>query len=508
MPASTPRGWWIMAKLLAARLSKVSSDMLALPLFKDTQPSKLFKELDEALGGLLTRVVSVGDFKGEEGESLLLYPSGIASPRILLVGLGRKDDVDLEKLRVFGGVAVQRAKELKLRKVAVALPRGLDIDPVDQLRAVAEGAMLANYVYSEKSGDMKEREVEELVFVSTALTPGGDETLREVEVVAQAYRIARDLANAPASKMNPARFEEEVRKVFSQLPVDVKVFHREELEKMGMYGIISVGKGSAVPPRLVVLEYRGGEEGSPWYGIVGKGVCFDAGGLGIKTAESMRNMKFDKSGAAYAVGIVYAAARLGLKMNLVAALPLVENLPSGSAYKPGDVIRMFNGKTVEVGHTDAEGRLIMADALAYLAQEYRPRVLVDLATLTGAIVVALGSVMAGLYTNSDDVAKAMEKAAKKTGERVWRMPLVKEYHDLIKSDVADIRNVGVVRSAGAGVAAAFLENFVEGTPWAHLDIAGVAWVKEDGPKKPYYPKGATGFGIRLVLEFLKIYSGS
>ncbi|RLG77453.1 MAG: leucyl aminopeptidase, partial [Thermoprotei archaeon] len=240
-----------------------------------------------------------------------------------------------------------------------------------------------------------------------------------------------------------------------------------------------------------------------WHAVVGKGVCFDAGGLDLKSATSMHQMKFDKSGASYAAAIAYATAKLGLKINLVALLPLVENLPSGKSYKPLDIIKMYNGLTVEVHNTDAEGRLILADSLAYAEKNYHPETIIDLATLTGSIIVALGNQGAGLFTNNEDLKNKLLRVAEETGERVWPMPLWKEFYEDLKSDFADIKNLGIGRAGGAIAAAAFLSKFVEKTKWAHLDIAGTAWVQEEGPRKPYYPKGATGYSIRLVLKYLK-----
>jgi len=282
----------------------------------------------------------------------------------------------------------------------------------------------------------------------------------------------------------------------------VRVIGMEELEEMGMGGIVNVGRGSSHEPKLIILEYDGtgrGEEERP-YVVVGKAITFDTGGISLKPSEKMEEMKYDKSGGAAVVGIVKAAALLKLPIRLIGLIPAAENMPGGNAYKPGDIIRFRNGKTAEIINTDAEGRLILADALAYGA-EMKPRVMIDLATLTGACVIALGTHATGLLTNNQELGEKIKESGERTGERVWQLPLWKQYKEQLKSEVADMKNVGG-RPGGAITAAAFLSNFVGETPWAHLDIAGTAWTQETTEKKSYIPKGATGVGVRLVIDYL------
>lgn len=477
-------------------LREVKADALALIVFKDVKPSEMYPDVEASAGGVVTKALELGDFRGDEGEVLVTYCSSTPYLRVLAVGGGERSEATYETLRVYGGAAVSKSMSLGVKSLAIYLHPLRDRRR--SLRAVAEGASLANYSF----GRYKEvRGVSEVFIVGRVRVAGWADVLKEVAVVSEAYRIGRDLANSPAEDVNPESFEGFVREAFRGTPVRVRVLHLKELLNEGLRGIAAVGRGSPREPRLVILEYRGG--GSGWYAVIGKGVCFDSGGLNLKTSQWMRDMKFDKAGAAYAVAIAYAAAKLKLPLNIVVLAPLVENLPSRNPYKPGDVIRMYNGLTVEVANTDAEGRIILADAIAYAVRNYRPRALIDLATLTSGIVVALGSNAAGLFSNDEELARGIERASEECGERVWRMPLWREYLEDIKSDVADLKNVGVPNVATPIAGAAFLSRFTDGTPWAHIDIAGTAWTRDEGPKKPYYPKGATGFGIRLVLEYLK-----
>ncbi|MCD6324484.1 MAG: leucyl aminopeptidase family protein [Desulfurococcales archaeon] len=479
--------------------SRLKADLVGVLVFKgeETLPKEV-EALNTELGGGIKALLGTPEFTCGVGESVLIYGFRGGVKRVLVVGGGDKGSANAEVLRTYGAVVVKRAKELGLRSVAITA-RFLS-GKEESLRAIAEGAELANYVWGAKK-DL--RRVEELVIAGPEEVEGAERILKEVGVVSEAVSLGRDLANGPAEEVNPETFEERVREAFKGLPVTLKVLHEEDLRREGLNGIIAVGKGSAIPPRLVIIEYRGAGEGEPWIAVVGKGVCFDAGGLDLKTAASMFDMKFDKAGAAYAVAVAYAAAKLGLKVNLVALAPLVENLPSGSSYKPLDIIKMYNGLTVEVHNTDAEGRLILADALAYAAKNYSPEVMIDMATLTGSIISALGCHAAGLFSNDEGLKEEIMKAAEETGEKVWPFPMWEEYYEDIKSDFADIKNIGVGRAAGAIIGAVFLSKFVGDTKWAHLDIAGVANTQQEGPKKPYYPKGATGFGVRLLLQFLR-----
>ncbi len=481
--------------------SKVRADALGILLFKNEEIPPEIEALNKELGGELSNLLRTQDFGGEEGKTVVIYVLSKPFKRVIAVGGGERKKASAETLRIYAASVIQRAKDLGLTRVALSVRTTEAVGGGEAVRAVAEGASLANYVWGRKKELKQIREIE---LVGKEKIDGINDILKEVEVVREAIYLGRDLANAPSAEVNPETFEDKVKESFRNLPVRIRVLHYDELVKEGLNGIVAVGKGSEIPPRLLIIEYRGGKEGDRWVAIVGKGVCFDAGGLDLKSATSMFDMKFDKSGASYAVGIAYAVAKLGLKVNLVVLTPLVENLPSGKSYKPLDIIKMYNEVTVEVHNTDAEGRLILADALAYASKNYNPAIMIDMATLTGSVRVALGNQAAGLFTNDEDLKQKLIKASLETGERIWPFPMWKEYYEDIKSDFADIKNVGFPRAAGAIIGGVFLSHFVnEGIKWAHLDIAGVARSEEEGPKKPYYGKGATGFGIRLILQYLK-----
>ena len=490
--------------VFAEDLSTLDVDLLALGVVKGSVIDERVSGLD--VEGLVSRAVQAEGFQGDVGKHLLVYPHPRVKPRrVMLVGMGERPG--LEQVRVAAATAAQKAREADARRLALSLPwtllAGVSVPRV--VEESASSALMALYSFGKYKSEQKEAPSRFDVVLPPGLLSEKEaaEAVRRGEIIAGAVNYARDLANTPASDMNPEKFEEEARRLAEDLGFKLRVFRRRELEELGMGGILGVGRGSSVEPRLLVIEYWGAGANSKPVALVGKGVTFDAGGLQIKAHEGMSEMKYDKSGAAAVMGIVRAAAELGLRVNLVALIPLVENLPSGSSYKPGDVLRMYNGTTVEISHTDAEGRLIMADALAYAANEYDPQAIVDLATLTGAIVVALGPHATGLFSNNEELAKAFEEAAEVTGEKVWRMPLWPEYHEMLKSEIADVKNTGG-RWGGAITAAAFLSRFVGDKPWVHLDIAGTAWTSQrSGQRKPYNPQGATGVGVRLVLEYLR-----
>jgi len=453
-------------------------------------------------------VVDAGDFEARLEQAVLLYRGG-SPARVLLVGAGEGGEWfgEAERLRVATATAVKEAKRLKrVTSLGIVVPEKLLEAAAREgrgeewaLEQALVAADMANYVYSLKSRDKPHA----LGEIRVSPVPGGVEPGRvaeAAEAIAEGVRVARDIANAPPSRMNPEKVEETARSLAERLGLRIRVFHRGELESLGMGGILAVGRGSSVEPRLIVLESDGG---GPTYAVVGKTVTFDSGGLDLKPPQYMLEMKYDKGGGAAAIGAVVAAARLRLPVKLVALIPAVENMPSGSSYKPLDVLEMYNGLRVEVGNTDAEGRLIMADALAYAAEKYKPKALIDLATLTGAAVIALGNHAAALMGNNEELLARVEKAAWRAGEPAWRLPMWPVYGKQLESKVADVNNVGG-RPAGAITAAKFLEHFVGETAWAHLDIAGVAWVQEKGPWKPYYSQGgATGWGVRTLIELLR-----
>jgi len=415
-------------------------------------------------------------------------------PPVLVVGLGERDELDAERLRVAAAVAAKEAARLEAGSIAWALPEGDDAAAAAE--ALVTGTILAGYRFDRfKSGDDDAPRLESL----TLLGPGEVEPAAEFgRVAVEAQNRARDLQSTPANVATPAFLAERAEEIAAAYDaLSVEVLGRPEIEAKKMGGLLAVSQGGPQEPKLIVLRYSGGGSG-PTLGLVGKGVTFDTGGISLKPGAGMSDMKMDMSGAAAVLEAVAAIAELGLPLDLVAVVPSTENMPSGTAIKPGDVITQYSGKTVEVNNTDAEGRLILADALAY-AIELGAERLVDMATLTGAVVIALGSTYAAVIANDDDIAGAVSEAGERSGELTWRLPLHPEYRELMKGKVADLSNLASKRKAGTITAGAFLEEFVGETPWAHVDIAGTAW----DVGRPYVGSGASGYGVRLLVELAR-----
>ncbi len=470
-------------ELTTSPIGDLEADLLAVGLAEG-----------EALPDELASAPGAGDAKAGFKKVALLHPE--APGRVVVVGLGDPADVDAERLRVAAALAAKRATSFGARSIAWIVPAGENAG--ERAAALVEGTVLADYRFDRyRSGDDEDdspsSRLERLVLVAD----DGVRAPAEVALVAaEAANRARDLQNLPSNELTPAALAaraEEIAAAHDSIEVDV--LDRETIAAQGMGGLIAVSQGSEVEPRLIALRYSGGGSG-PRVGLVGKAVTFDSGGISIKPSSGMHEMKFDMSGGAAVLEAVAAIAELGLELDLVAAIPATENMPSGTAIKPGDIITQLNGKTVEVNNTDAEGRLILADALTYCVRELGAERLVDLATLTGAVLVALGSTYAALISNDDDWAAEVERAATESGELAWRLPLHPEYKQLTKGTVADLTNASSKRKAGTIYAGSFLEEFVDEVPWVHLDIAGTAW--DTG--REYVGKGASGFGVRLLVR--------
>ena len=489
-----------------------STPLLVLFHFQDDdEPAGAAAAVDEARSGLLSRILNRGDFSGRVGQVAVVYPEDPGAPaeRVLLTGVGKREEADGEALRRAMGSAVRKAEELRITELTAALPHGLGEDRVTAARALAEGAVLAAWDYRElKTGpDEEDQPVVRLDAVSLLVEDdtAADELRAAVDVgrvVAEAENLARELASKPGNVATPSHLADVARGIADEGGMEITVFDRAAMEEEGFGGILGVAAGTEEEPRFIVMEYRGGAEDRAPVALVGKGVTFDSGGISIKPSAKMEEMKYDMSGAAAVLGAMQAVARLRPRVNVVALVPATENLPSGRATKPGDVLRMYSGKTVEVINTDAEGRLILADALAYARQRYAPRAMVDAATLTGSVVIALGHHAVGVMGSDDDVVDAVVAAGERTGERCWRLPLWDPYRKQLDSDVADIKNTGG-RPAGSVTAGWFLREFVEDVPWAHLDIAGTAW--KDEPEA-YLRKGATGVPTRLFIEWIRSHA--
>jgi len=466
------------------RLGELEADLAVVGLYEG-------EELPAELAG----APGANDAKGDFQKLALLHPEQPA--RVLVVGLGKREEADAERIRLAAAVAAKQAGKLEAASLAWLLPGSDDEEATAD--AIVTGTILADYRFdrlrSSDPGDPPAPRIESLTLVGPE---GLAEAAEAARICAAAQNRARDLQSLPSNIATPSYLGRRARELASHHDkVNAETIGREEIAAKAMGGIVAVSQGSAEEPQLIVLRYEGGGSG-PTLGLVGKGVTFDTGGISLKPSASMHEMKMDMSGAAAVLEAVGAIAELALPVNLIAVVPATENMPSGTAIKPGDVITMYSGKTVEVNNTDAEGRLILADALAYAVELGAERI-VDLATLTGAVLMALGSTYAAVISNDDELADELTRAGATTGELVWRLPLHQEYKDLTKGTVGDLTNAAAKRKAGTIYAGSFLEEFVGDTPWAHVDIAGTAW----DVGRPYTGNDASGFGVRLLVELAR-----
>ncbi|HVO55456.1 MAG TPA: leucyl aminopeptidase [Solirubrobacterales bacterium] len=427
-----------------------------------------------------------------------VFPAG--GPQVLVVGLGKREGVDAERLRVVAALAAKEAARIEATSVAWRPPDSLD--GAAAVEGIVTGTILGSYRFDRFRREQPEEPPAEIASLTLLASPELNDAAQAARIGAEAQNRARDLQNTPANFATPAFLADRAEAIDAAYDsVSTDVLSREEIVAIGMGGLAAVAQGSPESPRLIVLRYAGGGSG-PTLGLIGKGVTFDTGGISLKPGAAMHEMKFDMSGAAAVLEAVAAIAELGLAVDLVAVVPSTENMPSGTAIKPGDVITQYNGKTVEVNNTDAEGRLILADALAY-AIELGAERLVDLATLTGAVLIALGSTYAAVIGNDDDLVGELLAAGEETGELTWRLPLHDEYREMMKGTVADLSNLASKREAGSITAACFLEEFVDDTPWAHVDIAGTAW----DVNRAYTGKDASGYGVRLLVDLARRQAG-
>jgi leucyl aminopeptidase len=487
-----------------------AADLLALPLARLARRARqlpaALAAADRATRGQIRAALASGDFEGKAGQTLLLYPDRrVRAKRILLIGMGEAAKLDRDGLRQAAGRAVREAKSRRAGHVALAAPEG-STDPAS-LQALAEGAVLAGYRFGDyrRNDENGAREVASVALLlprGAALRPAREAAQVGV-VVAESQNLARRLSDLPANALPPSELAAQVRRLGRELGLRVRVLDVPAMQRLGMGGILAVGGGSSHPPRMISLEYRPktktrGEVRKPVC-LVGKGITFDSGGISIKPSAGMDEMKHDMSGAAAVIGALRAAALLELPTPVVGVIGAAENMPSATAYRPGDVVTAMSGKTIEVLNTDAEGRVVLADALHYARTTWEPAAIIDLATLTGAMVVALGSWATGLFGSHTKLVDLVRAAGDATSERAWPMPLLEAHKEEIRSEIADIKNTGG-RPAGSSTAAAFLWQFVGDTPWVHLDIAGTAWTSKAGPIQR---KGATGVGVRLLVELLR-----
>lgn len=475
------------------------ADVLIVPYVKlKGKPALALK--NELLKKELKAPLAAGDFRANEGELLWVYPDAGIDKRIVLLGLGEDDKVDIERLRRAYGAVSKACIGKKLSKVNVCFPDALKLVGAELAQGIVEGFLLTNYSFTGNKSLSKDKpsliNKISLLGASAAIT-----TLAKKYVsIFNGVYFARDLVNGNADDVTPQGFAAIAKELAKDLPlVKATVFDKKRLEKEKFGLILAVSRGSCREPVMIVVEYKGAPKSKEHTVFVGKGITYDTGGLNLKPTGSMETMRADMAGAAAALGALIAASTLGLKRNITVVIPSTENSIDACSYKPGDVYTGYAGKSVEIGNTDAEGRLVLADALAYTVKTLKPTRIVDLATLTGAMDVALGSEYMGLFSNDDALSSQLEKASMRTYERMWRLPLVEEYREQLKSDIADLKNIGG-RGAGSIKGALFLEEFVGSVPWAHLDIAAVAYATE---AKRYLPKYGTGIGVRLLVDFLE-----
>jgi leucyl aminopeptidase len=476
-----------------------------LLLFSFESPDRLedpTRNVDSEWKGFISDLMKQGDFTGEFFQCRLLYTHGaLPAKRVLLTGLGKKGEFDLEKWRAAASKAGQFIRDSGIKQFVFPIKKFDGLSEEELAESFVTGLMLGTYEFNEfKTLERdKIKEIGEVILLGETAeeVKSVDVGLRAGKIISQAVCMARDLVNGPSNKITPTVLAEKAQEIARDHGMEVQVLEVNQAEAMGMGAFVAVAKGSQEPGKFITLEYNKGK-GLDTIALVGKGITFDSGGISIKPSERMERMKDDMSGAAAVLVTMQVASELQLPLHLVGIIPATENLPSGKAYKPGDILKTLSGQMVEVISTDAEGRIILSDALTY-SLRYQPKAIIDLATLTGACVIALGDYVIGLLSNDEPLSKRIEQASAKTGEKVWRLPLWDEYFEYLKSDVADFRNVGT-RSAGAIIGGIFLSKFVEKIPWVHLDIAGPASIDKE---RPYIPSGGTGAGVRLLVQFLR-----
>lgn len=488
-------------RALAAKIQEISADCVVVPVAAFSSiKSGLVKQLDTASKGAVSSLLSYGEFSGKSGEHTILFNlAGFKAKRILLVGLGDETAITADSFRSAIGI-ISRAKAISGSRKVVVFFDGFDNEDIYQ--ASLEGYLLGSFVMTEfRSGDAKKdnRKLTDLNFAvaNKRELPALQGAIKRAQIIADGQNLARRLTYTPANYLTPKIYAKKMQELARKYGVQCRVLDEKAIERERMGLLLGVSQGSVEKPRFVVLRYNGRRDGQKPIVLIGKGVTFDAGGISIKPAENMHEMKGDMHGSATMLATIITAARLKLPVNLITLTPLTENLPSGTAVKPGDVLVSRKGLTVEILNTDAEGRLILADALDY-ANQFEPQAVIDIATLTGAALFVLGYAGAPVLGNSDDLMAQLAEASKVTSEKTWRMPIWDEFRDAMKGSISDLINTGG-RPAGTMTATAFLENFIGNWPWAHIDIA---YVDFEPKGRPYQPKGATGFGVRLLTHVL------
>ncbi len=486
-----------MLKLKSLDLQKEKISTLAVPVCED-------KDIHTgALSKLVTQAKKIEEFNGKKNEVLVLYnPGGIQADRVLFLGLGKPGDLAPEILRSFSGKAVTASIKNGLKEIVIAAPdpKKIPLSQAEMVTALLEGACLGNHVFNRYK---KEKKLKPLKHIFLQVTPDSTKTFarlpKRIQTICQGTLLARDWISTPSNDKTPAQLARAFVNLARKAQLKTSVLSPKQLQQSNFGALLAVAAGSNNTPRLTTLEYAP-KNWKKTLVLVGKGVTFDSGGINLKPTGGLADMKIDMSGAAAVAATLLTVAKLKPRVRVIGVMPLVENMVSGRATRPGDIIKSHAGKTVEIGNTDAEGRLILIDAMSYALKKFKPDVMVDIATLTGACMVALGEKIAGLFTADDALAKTLLASGEKTHERLWRLPLPDDYLKLMKSEFADINNMSSTRWGGAITAALFLSEFTEGTRWAHIDIAGPAYQKK---ASDYCPAGGTGFGVRLFCDLIE-----
>jgi leucyl aminopeptidase len=487
-----------MLRIGSIDLKTQKIDTLIVPVCEDKKIHD-----DRIINAVIKKALKLKEFKAEKRDRVTLYDfKELATERIICVGLGKLKKIDHEILRTFCGAVVNRCIQAGFEKIWVAVPAAekLKMEMADVVEALMEGACLGNHVFDKYKKEKKKKPLKQINF---RVKPEASGKLRKippkVSTICAGTILAREWISTPSNEKTPEHFTRSIVSKARKHGLKTRVLREKDLKQNKFGALLAVAAGSQSKPSMVVLEHKPAGA-KKTLALVGKGVTFDSGGLNIKTGDSMAAMKSDMSGAAVVAATMITLARLKTKSHVIGAIPIVENMPSGKATRPGDIVRSYAGKTIEIGNTDAEGRLILIDAMSYVVKKHKPQIMIDLATLTGACVVALGEKIAGVFTPDDDLAEAIIASGNKTHERCWQMPMPDDYKELLKSDFADLNNMPSSRWGGAITAALFLSEFSGDTRWAHIDIAGPAYFKKGGA---YCGPGGTGFGVRLLCDLIE-----
>ncbi len=485
-------------RITISDLSIPASGGLAVGVLEGRTLTLTGQKVDKASGGALSRAIGSGRFKGARGEILEIHaPVGLEVTPLLAVGLGKPQDLTDLRMEAVGGAVAKKFNAAGVTAGAIVIDaiKGAKLNTANMAARAAYGAKLGTYRFDRyRTQEKPERKPSlKTLDILTRAVATARKLYKPLSAVAEGVILTRDLVSEPANVIYPKTLAQEARKL-NKLGVKVEVLGQARLKQLGMGALLGVAQGSANEPQVVVMRWNGAPAKRQPVAFVGKGVTFDSGGISIKPSGGMEDMKWDMGGSGVVIGLMRALAARKAKVNAIGVVGLVENMPSATAQRPGDIVTSMSGQTIEVINTDAEGRLVLADVLWYTQKRFKPKFMIDLATLTGAVIIALGDLHAGLFSNSDELCERLGKVGQAVGERVWRLPLAPEYDKLIDSDAADMKNIGS-RGAGSITAAQFLQRFVAGVPWAHLDIAAVTWSKK---AKPTVPKGGTGFGVRLL----------